>query len=104
MKNKSVNLLKKFEVSFSNKTHSFSFFKCDCCNEFTAIFFNKENKSEHYMEVNSLSDYFDVANLFSVMFDDGLLGVTLYMNGYSEKKSDKIIDKFFRMMEEELGV
>ena len=99
MKKETKNLLKKLEVSFSNDNLSYAFFKCDCCDTFTAIFTIKDR--EHHMEVESLYDYMDVMDMFHFLTGDPLIAVTNQINGLKCKKNEKIVDKFFEMLEDE---
>jgi len=99
MNKQTKNLLNKLEVAFSNDDLSYAFFKCDCCDTFKAIFRIKDR--EHYMEVESLSDYMDVMDMFHFLTDEPLIAVTNVMNDVSKKKHHKIVDTFFEMLEDE---
>ena len=99
MNKQTKNLLKKLEVSFSKDDFSYTFQKCDCCDTFTAFFEIKDR--EHFMYVESLSDYMDVIDMFHFLTGDPLISVTNQINGLKWKKNEKILDKFFEMLEDE---
>ena len=100
MKKETKNLLKKLEVSLSNDDFTYSFFKCDCCDTFTASFEIKDR--EHTMEVDCLDDYFEVIKMFEFLTGDPLILITNQVRGLKWGKSKKLVDKFFNMLEEEL--
>jgi len=99
MNKQTKNLLKKLEVQFSKDDFSYAFFKCDCCDSFTAFFEIKDR--EHYMDVESLSDYMDVIEMFHFLTGDPLIAVTNQINGLKWKKNEKIVDTFFNLLEGE---
>ena len=84
MNKQTKNLLKKLEVSFSKDDFSYTFEKCDCCDTFTALFEIKDR--EHFMDVDSLSDYMDVIDMFHFLTGDPLIAVTNVINDVGKKK------------------
>ena len=99
MKKETKNLLKKLEVSFSKDDFSYTFQKCNCCDTFTALFKIKDR--EHFMDVDSLSDYMGVIDMFHFLTGEPLISVTNQINGLKWKKNNKIVDTFFEMLEDE---
>jgi hypothetical protein len=100
MKKETKKLLKKLQVAFSKDDLSYAFFqKFYGSDSFTAIFVIKNRK--HYMDVESLSDYMDVMDMFDFLTGDPLIAVTNDINGFKRKKNEKIVEKFFEMLEDE---
>ena len=99
MKKETKNLLKKLEVSFSKDDFSYTFQKCNCCDTFTALFKIKDR--EHFMDVDSLSDYMGVIDMFHFFTGEPLISVTNQINGLKWKKNNKIVDTFFEMLDNE---
>ena len=101
MNTETKKLLSSLEVSFSEKNFSFEFIKCQCkcCDTFLAIFEMKDR--EFTIEVDTLYDYFKAIELFHMITGDPLICVTNQVNGVSKKKNDKIVDKFFNMLDDE---
>jgi hypothetical protein len=100
MNKQTKKLLKKLQVAFSNDDLSYAFFQnCHCSYSFTAIFRMKNR--EHHMEVESLYDYMDVMDMFDFLTGDPLIAVTSDINGFNRKKNEKIVDRFFEMLEDE---
>lgn len=101
MNTETKKLLSSLEVSLSKKNFSFEFVKCECkcCDTFLAIFEMKDR--EFTIEVDTLYDYLKVIELFYMITGDPLICVTNQVNGVSKKKNDKIVDKFFNMLDDE---
>ena len=101
MKKKLEKTLKQLEINIQNKTHSIELTQCECCSDFIAVITNKKSDESIYNNIESAQDYFEFMNLFEVVTGDDLLIVTASLNDYSEKKFNKLNDRFFECLDEE---